>query len=237
MLEAVEHLLVLQDRDTHLRRLRQDLLRLPREEELGKARLAAEQSRCDAARDRLRENELSMKALELEIETRRQTISRLKSQQFETRKNEEYRAILHEIERYEKEVSQFEDRELDLMEKAEQLQSELARARSTLATVQKQVEVELAALAERRTGEESRLREIEQERNGLAAGIDSDALRLYERIFKSKGDCAVVELDPETGTCGGCHMKVTTSTLHKARAAKEITHCEQCGRILYLRFG
>ncbi|HUF61728.1 MAG TPA: C4-type zinc ribbon domain-containing protein [Verrucomicrobiales bacterium] len=237
MLPAVEQLLVLQDRDIRIRRLRQDLQRLPREEELGRSRLAAEQARSEAARDRLRENEVAMKALELDIETRRQTILRLKNQQFETRKNEEYRALAHEIERYEKDVSQLEDRVLEFMEKGESLQAEVSQARESLTTVQKQVELELAALQERRGTEQTRLLEVEEERARLAAGVEESALRLYERILKSKGDSAVVELDPDSSNCGGCHMKVTTSTLHRARAAKELTHCEQCGRILYLRFG
>jgi hypothetical protein len=56
-------------------------------------------------------------------------------------------------------------------------------------------------------------------------------LARFERLFKSKGDAAIVAI--EHGVCTGCHMKVTSATSAGARAGKEIVNCENCGRILY----
>ena len=66
----------------------------------------------------------------------------------------------------------------------------------------------------------------------LAQKIDAEAVERYERLFASKGDAAVVAV--EHGVCTGCHMKVTTATVVRARSGSEIVSCEQCGRILYI---
>jgi len=65
----------------------------------------------------------------------------------------------------------------------------------------------------------------------LAGKIDEDSLGRFERLFKSKGDAAVVAF--EHGVCTGCHMKVTTATAAQVKTGKEIVRCDTCGRILY----
>ena len=38
----------------------------------------------------------------------------------------------------------------------------------------------------------------------------------------------------EAGVCKGCHVRVVSGTLQSLKADREITQCEQCGRILYM---
>jgi predicted nucleic acid-binding Zn-ribbon protein len=78
---------------------------------------------------------------------------------------------------------------------------------------------------------DAQLQALTAERTELAAKVDEDLLELFERLFVSKGDAAVVALEHEV--CTGCHMKVTTQTAHRVKNGKEIVSCEQCGRILY----
>jgi uncharacterized protein len=51
--------------------------------------------------------------------------------------------------------------------------------------------------------------------------------------MKTKVGMAVAPLDE--GKCGGCHMKLIASTVVAVQTGKEITRCEDCGRILYLQ--
>ncbi|MGI8605271.1 MAG: zinc ribbon domain-containing protein [Verrucomicrobiales bacterium] len=230
MLPEIETLLILQERDQRLRRLREELARAPAAEAQAHSRLADREVALIAAKDLAVTNELAMKKLEMDIETRKTSIIRLKQQQFETRKNEEYRALEHEVERYGNEVTKLEDEELVLMEKAEELKKTIAVAQAALATTKKRVEEELAQLSERKANADAQIGGLEAERKGIAANVDVDLLFRYERIFDKKAP-AVVPLD--NGICGGCHMKLTASTLTTTKAAKSITSCEQCGRILY----
>src|SRR5947208_16066573 len=86
---------------------------------------------------------MDRKKLELDVGTRAETISRLKTQQYQTRKNDEFQAIGHEIERYENEIRKLEDQELELMIEADQLKSDIEAAdksgRSTKDSISGQV--------------------------------------------------------------------------------------------------
>jgi len=231
MIPELEQLLIIQDRDQKILQLKTDLERLPREEESAKMRLIGDQQSKEKIEKSIKENEVAIKSLELEVQTRRDTISKLKVQQFETRKNDEYQAINHEIDRYNKDISSLEDNEIELMEAGEQLTSELNQAKETLQSTQDIVDKEINIINERRTHCDNLLLETSTDRKEIASSIDPDLLEEFERIFSSKKGDAIAEL--ENGVCTGCHMKVTPATGAAVRAAKEIAHCDQCGRMLY----
>ncbi len=230
MLPEVKKLLVVQERDEARRRLRQELQRLPEEAAQAKTRFATGEKSLAAVKSAVTENEMAMKRFDLDIETRRTTIGRLKTQQFETRKNEEFRALEHEIARYETEVSGLEDQQLALMEKAEDLKQKSAAATTALAATRQAVEEELAQMKTRHLTLTTRVEELDKERTALVAGIESALLQRYDRLFEKKAP-AIVPL--ENGVCGGCHMKVTAATFTAAKAEKALTSCENCARLLY----
>lgn len=232
MLQSIAQLLQLQERDQRLRALSKDLKDVPKLQERAKMQLAGDQAAVEAALHKTREIEVKIKSVELDIQTRQNTIKRLQDQQFETRKNEEFQALGHEVQRYQKEVRAFEDKELEHMEELEAAKQALAAAQATLAGSQKLVNEELAQLAERGANLKKRLDETQAERAALAAPIEPEALDLYNRLLKNKGDAAVVPLT--NGICGGCHMKLVQSTVLDVRHGEKLTQCESCARILYL---
>lgn len=231
MLPELEQLLVIQDRDQKILTLHSDLERLPHEEENAKLRLIGDLKAKEAIEQQIKENEISIKSLELDIETRRDTIAKLKVQQFETRKNDEYQAINHEIERYQKDILGLEDNEIELMEKGESLMESLRKAEDALQKTQDIVDKEIQIINDRRSHCKKQLDETSEDRKSLASSIDPDLLNEFERIFKSKKGDAIAEL--VNGVCTGCHMKVTPATAAAVRASKIIAHCDQCGRMLY----
>lgn len=231
MLLVVTQLLQLQDRDQRIRSLTKDLKDNPKLQERAKLRLADDEAGLATAQGKVREVELKIKNVELDVQTRRNTIARLKDQQFATRKNEEFQAMGHEIQRYEKDITNLEDQQLELMEQLEGVKPGLTAAQQQLAHTKKLVDEELQELAERAKAIEARLTELKAERARLAEPIDSTALSLYDRLVKNKGDAVAIM---EAGVCKGCHVKVVSGTLQSLKADKEITQCEQCGRILYM---
>jgi uncharacterized protein len=231
MLPEIKTLLVLQDCDQRLRRLHQDLRRMPEDTARARQRLADNEAALHTAKQASAENELAMKKFQLDIDTRKTTISRLRTQQFETRKNEEYRALDHEIVRYGEEITKLEDSELALMEKAEELKKKVAAATAALASTRALVEEELAHLDERGTNVNEQLSKLEGDRAEFAAKIEEQLLLRYERIFEKKAP-AVVPMNH--GICGGCHMKLVAATVTAVKGLRLLTSCENCGRILYL---
>lgn len=232
MRSDIQGLLVLQDRDLRLRSMREELERLPADEARARTKLDNDLAAVDTAKSRLQENEVATKKLELDVETRRTTITRLKQQQFETRKNDEYQALGHEITRYSGDIDELETRELELMEEADSLRDGLAKARAALEQTQRIVDEDLATIAERRKRLEQEIEEVTAERGRLAEAVDASLVNLYERLGKTKKGQVVSDI--QDGKCGGCHVKLVPATLIKAQSENEITQCETCGRILYL---
>lgn len=235
MLDQIRALLVLQDRDRRLMLLDQDLEKLPRDEARARSQLSGDEAALKQAHDALLAAELVVKKHEMDAQTRRTTIIRLKQQQFETRKNEEFQAIAHEIKRYEKDLDGLETAELEAMERVDGLRHEQEKAEAALARSRKLVEEDLAQVAERGERIRKERAEVAAERGRLAAAAPEDLLPLYDRLMKSKNGMALAPL--EEGKCQGCHMKLIPSTVVAVQAGKEITRCEDCGRILYLAEG
>src|SRR5881396_1343524 len=127
MLEAIEKLLILQDRDRKISRLRTELANIGPERQALASKTAASQAALDAAKLRIKQIESDRKKLELDAESKKQAIERYSLQQFQTKKNDEYRALAHEIEMAKEAIVKLEDKQLtDLGGRDENLQKELA---------------------------------------------------------------------------------------------------------------
>ncbi len=232
MQSELEQLLVLQDRQQKIRQIQNETKTLPLQRKHLEEQLAANAAALEAIKQKARQVEVDRKRMELDVGTRTTSIARLKTQQYETRKNDEFQALGHEIERYEREIQQIEDQELELMEQADNLKTEIAAEEKKAGAAKESITRQLADLDTKGTTLQGRLAELTTERGEIAAKIDEDVLSRFERLFASKGDAAIVALEHEV--CTGCHMKVTTQTVVQVKAGKEIVSCEQCGRILYI---
>jgi len=232
MLPQISQLLQLQERDQRIRALQKELKDIPKNEALARTQLAGDLAAVESAQQKAKEIEVQIKSLELDIQTRQNSIKRLQDQQFETRKNEEFQALGTEVQRYQREVGGLEDRELEHMEALEAAKAVIKEAQARLAATQARVDEELQALSARAAGVRQRLEAEQTERETLADPIEPGALDLYNRLFAKKPDAAVVAM--ENGICGGCHMKIVIGTLQQLRQEEGLTQCESCGRILYL---
>jgi uncharacterized protein len=231
MLPEIEQLLILQDRDRKIRLLRQEQKSAPLERKALEDRLASTQAQVEVVRVKAKEIEVERKKLENEAETVRERIAKYQAQKFQTRKNDEFQALSHEIERGEKDIHSIEDRELDLMEAAEKQKAVIGEAEKQFATVKGQFDRQTADIDQKIKAIADQLADVESDRTKLVAAVDEDLRDTYERLIRSKNGEAVVGLQHDV--CSGCHMKVTPTTSSKCRARKEIVHCENCGRILY----
>ncbi|MGA2175893.1 MAG: C4-type zinc ribbon domain-containing protein [Verrucomicrobiota bacterium] len=231
MQEVIEKLLILQDRDQRILRTKDQLARIEPERQALQARVAATQAGMDAAKTKLKQVETDRKKLELEAESKKQQIERYSLQQFETKKNEEYRALAHEIDTCKGKITELEDQQLTLMEQAESLQKQAAGASREADEARKLAQDQLKELADREQSLRGELAELESNRDQLTDAIEERALRHYERILRNKGDNVVVGI--QHGVCGGCHMKFPVQLMVTCQAAKDLVTCPNCGRILY----
>jgi len=231
MLDIIEKLLILQDRDRKLLRVTQELAHIGPERESLRAKAVATQHQLEAAKLRVRQIESERKQRDLEIEAKKSQIEKYLNQQLQTRKNEEYKALTHEIEMAKEVIFKIEDAEIVLMEQAEAAQKEVVRASAEAAAAKKLVEDQIGQLDQREGNLRKELTELQSGRTQLASAVDESTRNRYERLFKSKGENVVVGV--EHSACGGCHMKLPTQIVTHCRAQSEIVTCQNCGRILY----
>lgn len=231
MLDVIEKLLVLQDRDRKIHRVQQELAQIAPERESLRAKAGATQAQLEAAKNRAKQIESERKQRVLEVEAKKSQIEKYANQQLQTRKNEEYRALAHEIEVAKAAIFKIEDAEIALMEQAEAAQKEVIRATLEANEAKKLADSQIAELGQREENFKKELAALQSGRAELAAAVDESACNRYDRLLKHKGDNAVVGVDH--GVCGGCHMKLQAQLLVMCQGQKEIVTCSSCGRILY----
>lgn len=231
MFDTIEKLLILQDRDRRIRQEEGELARIEPERQSLKAKAATAQAELENAKLRVKQIETARKDLELEVEAKKQMIVRYANQQFQTRKNEEYRALAHEIDTCKAAIFEIENGEIELMEQAEVVQKEILTAKQTVNDARKLVDDQVAQLDAREANLKKELAALAANRAELAAAVDEIARSRYERLIRSKGENVVVGV--EHGVCGGCHMKLPPQLLVMCQAENELVGCSNCGRILY----
>ncbi len=233
MLDIIEKLLILQDRDRRILRVSQELAHIGPDRDGLRARAVATQHALEGAKTRLRQIETDRKQRDLEIEAKKSQIEKYLNQQLLTRKNEEYKALTHEIDMAKSEIFKIEDAQIVLMEQAEVAQKELARATAEAAAAKKVLDDQVGQLNQREENLQKELAELNAGRAALAGAVDEITRNRYERILKSKGENVVVGI--EHSACGGCHMKLPAQIVTHCRGQTELITCPSCGRILYFR--
>jgi len=231
MLPVIKNLLALQERDRKIMRLREELARIAPERATLNTQAATAQARLDEVRQNAKQIESDRKRLELEVEAQNQLIQKYSLQQYQTRKNEEYRALTHEIEACRAEIARIEDTILDLMEKADALQKEAQRRRAEAEATQLLVKGKLEELQQREEQLKAELADLESSRADLAGMVEEVHRARYDRLFRSKGGNVVVGI--HRGVCGGCHMTLQRQSVVSCQADQEVVSCPNCGRILF----
>src|SRR6266496_6167643 len=183
MLETIEKLLILQDRDRKIRRVKGELAHIEPQRQTMKAKAAAASASLDHAKTRVKELESQRKDLELEVEAKKQLITKYANQQLQTRKNEEYRALNNEIQTCKEAIFKIEDQEISLMEQGEAAQKEVLRASQAASEARKLAEDQVTQLGVREENLKKELAELEANREELAAAVDDSARGRYERLM------------------------------------------------------
>jgi len=231
MLEVIEKLLILQDRDRKVVYLHSELVSLAPQRQGIQTRAVGTQKAFDTAKLRVRHVETERKKLELDAEAKRLQIEKYSLQQFQTKKNEEYRALAHEIQMARDAIVKLEDQQLEFMEQGEAAQREVQAASRLADEARRMADKQLADLAEREESLRQELAKLEADRDQLAAAVESSVLQRYERLRRNKGDKVIVGV--AHGVCGGCHMRLPAQILVSCQGDQELVTCPNCGRLLY----
>lgn len=230
-----QRLLDLQAIDTRLDQIAHARAHLPQLAELedlqGKARLIDDQ--LVRSRTELDDVQRDVRKAEADVQLVRDRAARDQSRlEAGTGTAKDLQALQHELTSLARRQTELEDIELEVMERAEAAEhdiAELERGRAELAE-------RIAALEAAR---DDALGELDAEaemvggpRETVVAEVGDDLVTLYEKIRESAGGAGAAALLQRR--CGGCRLELNPVDLQRIRSADEdeVLRCEECRRIL-----
>lgn len=232
MTDVIQKLLELQTYDRKIQEIEELLNGIDPQKEALNRKLATARAEVERARATLKQAESERRQIELEIDAKKQLIQKYSLQQYQTKKNEEYRALANEIEACKQAISALEDQELELLYRIDDLARELKTAETALQRTSEEVARQLAELEATEQQLIAELASLRETRASMCLGIDESALKHYEHMVRHRGGGKIV-VGIDRGICGGCHVQLPRQYLVKCRTGKELVLCPNCDRILY----
>src|SRR6516165_3436094 len=142
MLSDLKNLMELQVADREIRRLKDEVAALPKRVAAIEEKLAATKAQLEKARAAVKGDEAARKKFESAIQDLQGKISKYRDQSLDVKTNDQYKALLHEIQFAEKEITANEDKILELMVNADSRDKEVKAAQAELKAETAEIEKE-----------------------------------------------------------------------------------------------
>lgn len=229
----MQRLVVLQDLDERILKLRKELAAVPARLATIEANLNSAKSKLASAQDSRTNALKDRKKYELDVDQWRERARKYRDQSYEVKTNEAFKALQHEIAHAEGEIAGAEDRLLERMVAGEEYDGTIKTAEAELKSAESIAATERSELATQRTSLESQLAIAEAERSKLAVEIPEELLREYDRIGRRHHGIALARVVDET--CKACGVRIRPHVYQELRRSSgdQIFTCETCNRILY----
>src|ERR1700688_369205 len=230
MLPDIENLLKLQDTDREIRRLQDEVAEFPKRVAVIEQKLAGIKAQLDKAQAAVKADEAARRKHDTTINDLRAKISKYRDQSLDVKTNDQYKALLHEIQFAEKEIAATEDKILELMLNSDARDKEVKTAQADLKSETAEIEKEKADARQRTAEDEKQLAVWHGKRDQMRAGVNEDLLRHYERVSKFRGSGISEVRDHK---CIACQVMLRPQTYNDVRTGQQTVVCDSCQRILY----
>ena len=230
MLPEIDKLLELQAADKEIRRLQDEIAALPKRTAAIEQKLAGTKAHLDKVRVAAKGDEANRKKFEANIKDLQGKISKYRDQSLDVKTNDQYKALLHEIQFAEQEIRLNEDRILEVMVNVDAREKEVKAAEAELKAETAEIEKEKEEARRVTAEDQTKLAEWNAKRNALHQAISEDLLRHYERVMKFRGSGLAEVRDHK---CMGCQVMLRPQIYNEARIGEKVVICDSCQRIYY----
>ena len=229
MLPEIQNLMQVQEADREISRLKDEIAALPKRVAAIEQKLAGTKAVLENAKAAIKTDEAARRKYETAIADLQQKISKYRDQSLAVKTNEQYKALLQEIQFAEHEIRGNEDKILELMVNAENREKQVKAAEAELKEETAEIEKEKAEAHERTAQDEKELAEWSAKRDQARSAVDPDLLRHYDRVLKFRGSGLAEALAQK---CMGCQVMLRPQTYNEIKSGQLIV-CDSCQRILY----
>ncbi len=231
MKDELERLLALYEVDRELDKVEALKIEIPLQiEQLEKDKEDVRRSVSEFL-ESIKHTEIVLKRRELDLADAEERLKKHQNQLPTLKSNEEYRAMIKQIEIDREEISRIEDEVLELMESLDKMKERKPHVEQEAERKLKEIDRKIAELKKELSGLGERIKLLKAERQRRAHFVPEKILRRYEKLREiGKKDAVVPIVD---GACGGCHADLPIQTINEIKASGTIHICENCGRFIY----
>ncbi len=225
----IDDLLTLQSIDLRIKKMRTRLVDIPSDRSRIGDQIEHAKAEFTKVKEDFQQAEHEIKQVVSEIAAVNDKIRSVQNQSLSVKKNEEYKALLHEVETLKGKIGEFETKQLLAMEKLDAANKRKGDVQKGVERAEKATKEGLAELDELERNLQSQIDKSDAERAVLAKHVEPFTLTIYERLLKGSGT-PLVQLHNDN--CGNCHLRLTPQTITDAKKGA-MTVCENCGHLLY----
>src|SRR5882724_3281704 len=230
---AIPHMIELQRVDHQIAVLHAELEGFPKRIREAETKLGGARADVASAKEAHGQIIAERKKFEFDGQQWKDRARKYRDQSGAVKTNEAYKALQHEIANAEAEVAKADDRQLEVMMGAEEVERRVKIAESRLKEAEQAVAAERKEIQLQGAEKKRQLEAATAEREKIIAPVPEDLRELYARIAKRHNGTAMAEA--RDGQCRGCGMRVLPHILQELRTEtnEELYRCESCGLILY----
>lgn len=229
MKDDLKKLLLMQDIDSRIDRATAEMDEIPREKLIHERELESQKADYEKEKRKLEEiRESSVKCVEKK-EASEKMMAEFKNKLLQMKTNEEYRAMVDQIEFVKKEVNDLDIQILEKMYEEEQGEKDLLEAMKIWERNTKRAEKRQDILDGQFEVLKENMGKLMTERNEISSGIGRRLLDKYEQLRAAGMGLVVVGL--QKGACGGCLTNIPPQTTVEISQGETFI-CPICGRFV-----
>ena len=232
MKAELQQLVALQNLDTRIRTLENDLKTIPERRAAIEKEFDRRAFEIRALEGRRDEAKHTRARLENEVVEQKGRAERAERNLMSSKKQDEYTAAIREADAARKQISALETQILEQLEILEQAEAALNERAAEIASLNSDRDERLNGFDAETNNQTEELKAARATREQLFTTLPKTLSSLYARISARIRD-GVAVAEARNGACTACFMALRPQMMAEVRRGVEVITCDNCNRILY----